>query len=100
MPSQSRLVGAEQRLLVTVGGQGAGEEVGGGAVEVVPVAVVAAGGAGGGGGEGGLDVLQRGAEGGGFRWGGMPGGGRGGFVCFFHGRGAGPPAGLGERPFV
>src|SRR3954462_14874737 len=45
-----------------VGGQGAGEEVGGVAVEVVPVAVVAAGGARVGVAEGVLDVLQRCAE--------------------------------------
>src|SRR3954468_10423921 len=55
-----------------VGGQGAGEEVGGGAVEVVPVAVVAAGGAGVGVAEGVLDVLERGAEGEGFGGEGVP----------------------------
>src|SRR4051812_9666083 len=54
------LAGSSQYLRMgVVGGQGAGEEVGGGAVEVVPVAVVAAGGAGGGMGERVLDVLQR-----------------------------------------
>src|SRR5437764_14318166 len=55
-----------------VGGQGAGEEVGGGAVEVVPAAVVAAGGAGVGVAEGVLDVLQRCAEGEGFGGEGVP----------------------------
>src|SRR3954449_7675425 len=55
-----------------VGGGGGGVEVGGGAVEGVPVAVIAAGGAGVGVAEGVLDVLQRCAEGEGLGGEGVP----------------------------
>ena len=58
--------GSRYLRMGVVGGQGAGEEVGRGAIEVVPVAVVAPGGAGVGVAEGVLDVLEGGAEGEGF----------------------------------
>src|SRR4051794_4962395 len=92
------LAGGSQYLRMgVVGGQGAGEEVGGGAVEVVPVAVVAPGGAWVGVAEGVLDVLQRGAEAEGFGGEGVPQAVRGDGVRCFDAGGAGEAADLGER---